>query len=63
MLYRESSKASVGASLEVLLDKLHEQLGVLMSESPTTLADKGLRTLVLTRDTFSRQGNILGVCT
>ena len=48
MLCGESSKASVGASLEVLLDKLREKLGALMSESPTTLTELDFCTLMLT---------------
>jgi len=63
MLCGDSSKDSVSASLKVLLDKLREQLGAVMSEFPTTLTEHGLCTLMLTRDTFSRQGKRLVVCT
>ena len=48
MLLGESPKSSVGASLEALLDQLREQMGMHMSESPTTLIEQGFCTLMLT---------------
>ena len=44
----ESSKSSVGASLEALLEELRELMEAHMSESPTTLTEQGLCTLMLT---------------
>ncbi|KAI4616437.1 uncharacterized protein J4E87_008703 [Alternaria ethzedia] len=44
----ESSKSSVGASLEALLEELRELMEAHISESPTTLTEQAFCTLMLT---------------